>query len=49
MNGHSWEQKLEGEDVYSIDVDLTQKTSGFYIVRFELSNNEVITKKIIKE
>ncbi len=48
LSGITWEVPLAGREENFVEVDLTQNANGVYIVNFELIDNDVVTKKIIK-
>lgn len=46
--GNQWNVNFKQKDETFVTIDLSNKATGLYIVRFELSNNETIIRKIIK-
>lgn len=47
LDGRGWEQSFNTE-AQRAEIDLSYKESGFYILQIQLSNGEVVTKKIVK-
>lgn len=48
LSGITWEVPVQDLSNHSFTIDLTSYANGIYIVNFVLTNEELVTKKIIK-